>query len=77
MTVQRSVRVDEDAYSDGQVGRWGGRKQKRSDWSRMTRVNVEPDVWLEFRAFAIRQDRSVADLLGEIVTAVVRPGDDL
>ena len=42
------------------------------DGQRMARVNVEQDLWAEFRLASIASDRSVADYLGHLVKKELR-----
>lgn len=39
---------------------------------RMARVNVSPDEWVAFRSKALREQRSVADYLGDLVRRELR-----
>jgi hypothetical protein len=37
----------------------------------MTRINVEPDVWIQFRSLCQRKGIAASDELGELVTTQV------
>ena len=49
-----------------------GPKHSLPDNQRMARVNVEPELWAEFRRASAADDRSVADYHGHLVEKELR-----
>ncbi len=49
-----------------------GSKNSLPDNQRMARVNVEPELWAEFRRASVASDRSAADYLGHLVNKELR-----
>jgi hypothetical protein len=47
------------------------------EWSRMTRINVEPETWIAFRNLCAGREVAASDALGELVAREVRAAQSI